>query len=215
MIVEKVMTKDVITLAETDTISRAISIIKEKKIRHIPIVDDHDQLIGLISDRDIRDATPSIFRINEFEDDLQKPVSTIMKTNLITGHPLDFVEEVGMVFCNAEIACLPIVQGKKLVGIITTKDLLKSYVQLTGDNQPGSQIEIKVSNKTGTLHDITGIFKRRNAHIQSVLIYPCTEDENEKILVFRVQTMNPFTVVDTLKKEGYTVLWPNLQGYLS
>ncbi|MEJ9228044.1 acetoin utilization AcuB family protein [Peribacillus butanolivorans] len=212
MIVEKIMNEDIISLTPTDTIHSAVLIIKEKRIRHIPIVDDNFQLVGLVSDRDIRDAAPSIFRTSEYKNDLQKPLTSIMKTDIITGHPLDFVEEIGAVFCENNISCLPIVKEKKLVGIITGSDLLHSYVELTGVNQPGSQIEIKIPNKAGALYDIALIFKKRNLNILSTLVYPEKTEIDYKILVIRVQTMNPFMVVDDLKKEGYTVLWPSLPG---
>ncbi|WP_057913270.1 acetoin utilization AcuB family protein [Peribacillus muralis] len=212
MIVEKIMNEDIITLTPADTIHSAVLLIKEKRIRHIPIVDDRFQLVGLVSDRDIRDAVPSIFNTAEYKNDLQKPLSSIMKTDLITGHPLDFVEEIGAVFCENSISCLPIVKERKLVGIITGSDLLQSFVELTGVNQPGSQIEIKIPNKAGTLHDIAHIFKRRNSNILSTLVYPEKDGTDYKILVIRVQTMNPFMVVEDLKQEGYTVLWPSLPG---
>ncbi|MFF2458550.1 MULTISPECIES: acetoin utilization AcuB family protein [Peribacillus] len=212
MIVETIMNEDIITLTPTDTIHSAVMIIKEKRIRHIPIVDDSYHLVGLVSDRDIRDAAPSIFRTAEYKNDLQKPLSSIMKTEIITGHPLDFVEEIGAVFCDNNISCLPIVTGRKLVGIITGSDLLHSYVELTGVNQPGSQIEIRIPDKAGSLHDIAHIFKRRNSNILSTLVYPEKNGSDYKILVIRVQTMNPFMVVEDLKKEGYTVLWPSLPG---
>ncbi|WP_285765699.1 acetoin utilization AcuB family protein [Peribacillus sp. SI8-4] len=212
MIVEKIMNQDIITLTPADTIQSAVVIIKEKRIRHIPIVDDGFQLVGLVSDRDIRDAAPSIFNTEEFKNDFQKPLSSIMKTDIITGHPLDFVEEIGAVFCENDISCLPIVKEGKLVGIITGSDLLQSFVELTGVNQPGSQIEIRIPDKAGTLHDIAHIFKRRNSNILSTLVYPEKDETDYKILVIRVQTMNPFMVVDDLKQEGYTVLWPSLPG---
>jgi acetoin utilization protein AcuB len=215
MIIEEIMQKDVITLAETDTIHAAAKVIKEKGIRHIPIVNEQSGLVGLVSDRDIREAVPSVFRMEEFKGDLQKPISTIMKTHVITGHPLDFVEEVGAVFYENHISCLPIIQENRLVGILTGTDLLHCYVELTGANQPGSQIEVKVPNKQGMLHEISAIIKKRKANIQSVLLYPYKNDEAYKVLVLRVQTMNPFMVVDDLKKEGYTVLWPSLPGISS
>ena len=78
-----------------------------------------------------------------------------MKTDLITGHPLDFVEEIGAIFYEQQISCLPIVKNHKLVGIITHSDLLHSLIELTGAHQPGSQIEIKVENQAGVLYKIT------------------------------------------------------------
>lgn len=215
MLIEEIMNKDIITLTETDTIHAAVQLIKEKRIRHIPIVDGQFRLVGLVSDRDIREAAPSIFRTEEFREDLQKPISMIMKTNVITGHPLDFVEEAGAVFYENHISCLPIVSDDRLVGIITGTDLLHCYVELTGAHQPGSQIEVKVPNKAGMLHEISAIIKKRNANIQSVLVYPYKNDEAHKVLVIRVQTMNPFMVVEDLKSEGYTVLWPSLPGISS
>lgn len=215
MIVEKIMTKDVIALTPSDTIYSAIVLMKEKEIRHIPIVDKDFHLVGLVSDRDIKDVTPSIFQTNEYTEDLQKSLSSIMKTEIISGHPLDFVEEVAAVFCENKISCLPVIKEKKLVGILTGSNLLQSFVELTGVNKPGSQIEIKIPDKPGILHEICGIFKNRNINILSVLVYPEKEISQYKILVIRVATINPSIVIEDLLNEGYEIIWPNLLGQLS
>lgn len=214
MIVEKIMTKDVIALSPSNTIYSAVVIMKEKQIRHIPIVDKNYHLIGLVSDRDIKDASPSIFRTNESTKELQKPLSSIMKTEIISGHPLDFVEEVGAIFCENKINCLPIVKEKKLVGILTSSNLLESYVELTGVNKPGSQIEIKVPDKPGILYEISRIFKNRNINIHSTLVYPEKEMSEYKILVIRAETINPSIIIEDLLKEGYEIIWPNIMGQL-
>lgn len=208
------MTKDVIALSPSNTIYSAVVIMKEKKIRHIPIVDKNYHLIGLVSDRDIKDASPSIFRTNESTKELQKPLSSIMKTEIISGHPLDFVEEVGAIFCENKINCLPIVKEKKLVGILTSSNLLESYVELTGVNKPGSQIEIKVPDKPGILYEICRIFKNRNINIHSTLVYPEKEISDYKILVIRAETINPSIIIEDLLKEGYEIIWPNIMGQL-
>ena len=64
----------------------------------------------------------------------------------LIGHPLDFVEEVALTFYESKVGCLPIVSGGKLVGIVTTTDLLYTYIELTGATEPGSKIEIRVSD---------------------------------------------------------------------
>lgn len=215
MIVEEIMKTDVATLFPTDSISKAILLMASKKIRHIPIINKQKHLVGLITDRDIKDATPSIFRANENKEDLEKPVSSIMKTNVITGHPLDFVEEIAALFYEHKISCMPIINDKQLVGIVTETDLLHTLVELTGAHQPGSQIEIKVPNKAGMLLDIATTIKKHKANIQSVLVYPDKKDANFKIIVIRVQMMNPVVVIDELKMAGHIVLWPNLPGVSS
>jgi acetoin utilization protein AcuB len=214
MIVEQIMKTNVIALKATNTIADAMSIVKQEKIRHIPIIDDEQHVIGIVTDRDLRDASPSIFHADEHLEDLQKPLSTIMKTNVITGHPLDFVEEIAALFYEHRISCLPIVKEQKLVGIVTETDLLYTLVQLTGAHQPGSQIEVKVPNRAGMLSEVASVFQKRNVNISSILVYP-DQDERYKILVFRIQTMNPMAIISALRKEGYHVLWPNLPGVSS
>jgi acetoin utilization protein AcuB len=215
MIVEEIMKRAVATLFPEDSIADAIKLMADKKIRHIPIIDENQFIIGLVSDRDIKDAAPSIFHWDEHSSDFEKPVKTIMNTDVITGHPLDFVEEISAVFYEHHISCLPIIKDKKLVGIVTETDLLHTLVELTGAHQPGSQIEIKVPNKAGMLCEVASVISMRKANIQSVLIYPDPKDEHFKILVVRIQTMNPIAVIEDLKKAGHNVLWPNLPGVSS
>jgi acetoin utilization protein AcuB len=212
MIVEEIMKSDVSTLTFDSTIKDAIHLMKTKRIRHLPVIDSENHMIGLVTDRDIKDALPSIFYSGENKDVLYKTVKEIMNTNVITGHPLDFVEEISAVFYEHHISCLPIIQDKKLVGIVTETDLLHTLVQLTGAHQPGSQIEVKVPNRAGMLCEVTGVISKKKANLLSVLVYPDKKDENYKILVLRVQTMNPVILIEELKSAGYTVLWPNLPG---
>ncbi|MFT4414966.1 acetoin utilization AcuB family protein [Fredinandcohnia humi] len=214
MIVEEIMKKIVTTLSADDTISTAIKVMEEKKIRHIPIVTSNHELIGLISDRDIRDAKPSILDFSDQQRMLDAPIKEVMVTDVITGHPLDFVEEVAAIFYEHRIGCLPIESEGKVVGIITETDLLHTLVQLTGAHQPGSQLEVKVINRAGALADVVNVIKEHNVNITSVLVYP-DKDPQYKILVFRVQTMNPMGIITNLKEVGYTVLWPNVPGISS
>lgn len=212
MIVEEIMRTEIATLTENDSIADALKIMNAKKIRHLPIIDENRKLVGLVTDRDIRDASPSIFDTEKFKEEMKNPVKVIMKTDVITGHPLDFVEEISAILYEHRIGCLPILKDDKLVGIVTETDLLRTLVELTGANQPGSQIEVKVENKAGMLCDIATVIRNRRANIQSVLVYQDKSDENYKILVIRVQTMNPLLLIDELEKAGHQVLWPNHPG---
>ncbi|WP_223590950.1 acetoin utilization AcuB family protein [Neobacillus bataviensis] len=212
MIIEEIMKTDVATLYPDNTIADAMDLMESRKIRHIPIITSEKQLVGLVTIAEIREATPSIFHANEHPEDLKKPLETIMEKNVITGHPLDFVEEVAGLFYEHKISCIPIINDQKLVGIVTETDLLRTMVELTGAHQPGSQIEIKVPNLAGKLSDITTVIKNRKANILSVLVYPDKSDDQYKILVIRVQTMNPTALIQDLKEAGHHVLWPNLPG---
>lgn len=211
MIIEHIMKKNVITLTDTSTIKEAMQLLELHQIRHIPIINENEQLVGIVSDSDIRDASPSIFHFTDHLEDFLKPISTIMKKNVITAHPLDFVEEVSTLFYEHHIGCLPILDDDELVGIVTETDMLHTLVELMGAHQPSSHIEVKVENITGKLSDIASIFKELNISITSVLVYP-HQDPAFKILVFRVQTIDPRRVVKVIEDNGYDVIWPSEPG---
>ncbi|MFD2926244.1 acetoin utilization AcuB family protein [Halobacillus naozhouensis] len=215
MKVEEIMNKDVITMSPDDCIETALKLLNAHRIRHIPIVDQQNCVIGIVSDRDVRDASPSIFDDPEQSEQLNHPIQSIMTTPVTTVHPLDFVEEVAGIFYEQEIACVPVTRNDELIGIITEKDMLHTLIQLTGTNVQSSQIEIKVINKPGMLPQVTQVFGKRKVNISSVLIYPYKPDQNYKIIVVRIQTMNPLPTIEDLKAEGYEVLWPNLPGMTS
>lgn len=209
------MQQEVHTLSPNDKIGTALQLFRDKKIRHVPIIDETGELVGIVADRDVKDSTPSILQKDLSDEELNKPLSLIMQRNVVTGHPLDFVEDVAAVFYEHSIGCMPIVQGGNIVGIVTETDVLHTFVELTGANQPGSRIEVKLPNRPGELFDVVSILNKRRANIHSVLVYPDKEDEDSKIVVFRVRMMNPTGVIDDLKQEGHTVLWPNMPGMSS
>lgn len=209
MLVEEIMKTDVFTLSSDQTVQDVMDLFKEKRIRHAPIVDD-GKVVGIVTDRDLKDAVPSRFTVAPKGEPYKKKVAEIMTPNPVTTHPLDFVEEVAMIFYEYKIGCIPVVSNDELVGFLTETDLLYTFIELTGAHQPGSQIEVRVENRSGILYEVSKVFHEQNVNVLSVLVYPDRENNSNKILVFRVQTMNPLAIISDLKKEGFDVLWPNM-----
>lgn len=207
MLVQDIMRTDVITLQPTHTIADAVELMKKKKIRHIPITED-GQLVGLVTDRNVKEASPSTISERLEPSLYETPLDKIMKTDLIIGHPRDFAEEAGLLFYTYEIGCLPIVSNYKLVGILTKTDLLYNYIELTGANQPSSHIQIRVPNRAGVLYEVTKVFHKHNTNVLSVLVHPDPQDEQFKILAVRIKRMNPLSIIADLKADGFDVLWP-------
>jgi len=212
MIVEQMMNTNVLTLQPSHSIKDAIDLLREKKIRHLPITNEDGLVVGVLSDRDIKDATPSNLIENQQNDIYATRIEDIMTKNPLIGHPLDFVEEVATIFYDQKIGCLPIVSSGKLVGIVTETDLLYKYIELTGAHQPGSQIEVRVPNRPGILFEVSKVFHDHHSNVLSVLVYPDLQNDENKILVFRVKTMNPLGIIEDIRKEGFDVLWPNMPG---
>ncbi len=212
MIVEEIMNDEPYTLTPTNTVHEALKLMREKKVRHLPVVDDERHVLGVITERDIKEVLPSSLQDEPNSPVFNAKVEEIMVKDPLIGHPLDFVEEVALTFYESKVGCLPIVSGGKLVGIVTTTDLLYTYIELTGATEPGSKIEIRVSDTPGVLFEITKIFHQHHANVQSVLVYPDSENTQNKILSVRVKTLNPLAMIEDLRKEGFDVLWPNLPG---
>ncbi|SDH73203.1 acetoin utilization AcuB family protein [Alteribacillus bidgolensis] len=212
MLVEEIMKPDIVTITKHTTIKEAMQLLHKKKIRHIPVVEEDRTIAGIVSDRDIRDASPSIFHLKEHEEDLQLPASKIMKSPVITVQRLDFVEEAAVILYENDISALPVVtEGEKVIGILTETDVLHTLVKLTGAHQPSSRIEVQVPNISGQLADISAIFKENKVNVISVLVYPDQGPET-KILTFRVQTMDPRHIIQKIEAKGYEIMWPRVPG---
>lgn len=212
MLIEEIMTKDVVTLTPSNTIEDAVRVMREHKIRHLPIITNNNEVVGIFTDRDFKNLIPSS-PIEETNVNLyHTPLSEVMCQHVIIGHPMDFVEEAAITFYQNNIGTLPIVSNNKLVGIVTAKDLLYKYIELTGAHQPGSQIEVRVPDKPGILYEVAKVFQQQQSNVLSVLIYPDKGNEQYKILVVRFKNMNPLTIIEGLRAEGFEVLWPNTLG---
>ena len=209
MLVEEVMKNEVISITPTTSIAQALFLLQKHRIRHLPVVDNENHVIGIVSDRDVRDASPSIFDKESDNIVLQNEIKSIMSFPVVTVHPLDFVEEIARIFYDQGFASVPVVSNNKLVGIVTEKDMLYTLIQLTGTHVQSSHIEIKVKHRPGVLPDVTAIFGNRQINIVSLLIYPFKQDPKYKILVIRFQTMNPSPIINDLREAGFELMWPN------
>ncbi|MBO0586204.1 acetoin utilization AcuB family protein [Sporosarcina sp. E16_8] len=212
MLIEEIMITEVLTLSPENTVKDALEAMRDKKVRHLPILSADGTVVGIVTDRDLKEVVPS--SVSEIKDNspYDTLLSDVMTKNPILGHPMDFVEEAAVLFYDNKIGSLPIVSNKKLVGIITETDLLYKYIELTGAHQPGSQIEVRVPNTPGILFEVSKVFHEQKLNVLSVLVYPDKENEANKILVIRINSMNPLKIIEGLKVSGFEVLWPNVPG---
>ncbi len=213
MKVEEMMTSPVVTLSPENTVEEAYQCLQRSRISHIPVVGSDDHFIGLVSDHHLSYWMTEAYKSGgNIKNAYQRPLSDVAIRNVQTGHPLDFVEEVTVLFEEYHLRALPILSDKKVVGIITKTDLLKTFIALTGAGKPGSHLEVRVPNKPGNLARVTDVMNSDKLNIHSILVYPNADDDRFKILVFRVGTMNPLPLVHALHEEGFDVLWPKEMG---
>jgi len=128
----EIMNRDLITVDKQASLRRARRILDQHRIRHLLVVDDK-RLVGIVTDRDLRQAAPSskspltISERQEFMDELK--VLEVMSRKLITASSTTTIREAAKVMVSEKIGCLPVVDGNQLVGIVTQADLLEMLVR--------------------------------------------------------------------------------------
>jgi acetoin utilization protein AcuB len=111
---EQIMTSSVVTLAPDSTRERARELLRRFRFRHLPIVGDHGRIVGIVSDRDV--AGTGILQ-------------DVMIGRVLTAEPGTSIRELARVMVEERINALPIVESGRLVGIVTTTDVLRAIVR--------------------------------------------------------------------------------------
>jgi acetoin utilization protein AcuB len=198
------MTREVVTLGPEGSATQAMGLCRANNIRHLPIVEG-GRLVGLVSDRDLRDVSPPWGTADEENAALGRVrVSDIMSTELVTIHPLDTIEHAAHELYERKIGCLPVVAEGELVGIITSSDMMRTLIELTGAHGVGSWVEVEVPNEPGTLAGVTDIIRDRHVNIASVFLAPASR-ATYRTIVLRLETTDPSNVAESLAAAGYVV----------
>lgn len=206
VLVEEIMSRDPVTIEPSADLSQAWELMRQRRIRHLPVTEGKT-LVGILSDRDLRDASPSILE-PQGRDFLQStPVKTIMRTPVITIHPLETIEEAARLLYEHRIGCLPVESQGELVGIVTETDILRSLVRMLGADRAGSHLEVVVPDRPGMLAEVAGIIRDHQVNINSALTTP-GPGEGEKTLVFRLQVMDTRKIVKDIEAAGYRIRLP-------
>jgi acetoin utilization protein AcuB len=134
MQVQDCMQTIVITVTPEDRVSTARQRMRGGRIRHLPVVSEDNRLAGVVTDRDVRQATASDephMAVHELTDLLEKmTVKDIMTRAVVTVHRDTPIVEAGQIFLEKRFGCLPVVsETQALEGIITVTDLLQAFVK--------------------------------------------------------------------------------------
>jgi acetoin utilization protein AcuB len=134
MIAADLMTPDPVTVRPDDDVSTAFSLLQESGFRHLPVVNENDELVGMISDRDLRALlVPHFLRqevIEQIVTPACAPIATLMSGNVVSVDMEDDVSVAADLILEHKIGAIPVVDGDgKLVGIVSYIDLIRHYVR--------------------------------------------------------------------------------------
>lgn len=209
MRVREFMTTNVITVSSDTSVVDAEKFMKLHKVRRLPVM-DKGQLVGVVSDRRVAQASPSAatslsrWEINALMSKLS--VNEIMKVDIVTVTPdttaeaaLDMAQENG-------VGALPIVDEKqRLVGIVTTNDFVYRIMNpLLGLGKPGVRLHIYDCGSADKIEKAVGAVKKYNFRIEAIHV----DDSNERDsrdLIIQVDTKEPQSLINDLTNQGFKV----------
>jgi acetoin utilization protein AcuB len=207
-IVEKWMTKNVITVPPHEKIIDAFELMQRQGIRHLPVV-ENGELKGLVTDRDIRLALiPSSLSMPEdrvYHLGALEQVEEIMSTELITVAPTTTIEEAAKLIAQHKIGAVPVVTQGKLVGILTATDILGVFIEMLETIQSSSRLDVVLGNRPSALDEVHRLLEASHAKVISVSMSP-EKTAGSKVYSFRIQRTPLEPLVLLLEKAGYRVV---------
>ena len=191
------MTRDVITVTPEASLFKAAKLLKEHAIRRLPVVDEHNRLVGIISDRDVKAVSPSRATTLEMYE-LMYLLSEIKVRDVMTPSPISIspdqtVDTVALLMEQKSIGSLPVVnEGNKVIGIITDHDLFKVFVAITGVRRGGLHMAFEVEDAPGTMRPIFDVLRDHKAIVLSMLTSSDEQhgDSSKRRLYIRIRPMN-------------------------
>jgi len=169
VLVKERMTRNPIFIRPDTPVTEAQGLMKKEKIHHLPVLDKEERLVGIVTEKDLLYASPSIattLSVFEMTSLLAKlRVDKVMSKDVITAAEDMPLEEAARIMADRRIGGLPIVRGRMLVGMITESDLFRIFIELFGARQRGVRVSVTMPNQKGELAKIAGAVARAGGNI--------------------------------------------------
>jgi acetoin utilization protein AcuB len=203
------MTRQVVTVDPGDSVSQAMHAMRERGIKHLPVVRD-GAVVGVISDRDIKTFTPSkatgldIYEMNYLL--AKAKVKDAMAPHLVTTTADTPIEEAALVMYEKDIGCLPVVEGDVLVGIVTDRDIFRSLVDITGVRHGGHRICLTLKDEPGSIREVADVVRRHGFHLRGILGSYEKVPKGLRRVVIRTSTGGDFDALRAELEAAYTAV---------
>lgn len=203
MLVRHWMTRNPISIEAETPFLEARLLMKEKRVGHLPVI-DRGRLIGVVTDRDLKEASPSgattldVYELNYLL--LKMRVRDVIKREPITIRPTNSVEKAALLMYEHKVGCLPVVdEAGALVGIITGRDLLGVMVEILGYRERGTRIAFEVPDTRDACQMLVHVIKDYCLDFRSLVSCALHSHPGHRDFVIRVKGENAEALVSELK----------------
>lgn len=160
MFVREWMTAEPRTVNSKTPVMEAMQVLREGGYRRLPVV-DQGHLVGIVTDRDLKEATPSkattlsVYELNYLLSKLV--VKDVMKSPVITVGPNDPIEKAALLMEEHKVSGLPVVEGNTVVGMLTITDMMKTFVTVLGLREGGTRVTVYLPDEPGVLAKVAEV----------------------------------------------------------
>ncbi len=202
MLVGKRMSSPVISIHPDSTLEEALNLMKAEHIRRLPVVDKDGNLIGIVSERQLLAASPSdattlsVYEIKELMN--RVTIDKIMTRDVLTTTADTPLEETARIMADNKVGGLPVVEGRKVVGMITETDIFKVFLEMLGARQKGLRLMVETTDAPGTFAKISqaifdaggniialGTFMGKTSEVSEIMIKANNIDKDKLLAVVK------------------------------
>ena len=175
MAVKDFMTRKVVYISPNTTIAHAADMMREQKLHRLPVI-ENDQLVGLVTEGTIAEASPSkatslsIYEMNYLLN--KTKVGDVMIRDVVTISQFASLEDATYLMLKNKIGILPVVDNKQLYGVITDRDIFKAFLEVSGYGEEGVRLRFVTENKVGVLEQIIRLLVEENLNISNTVNIP-------------------------------------------
>ncbi len=209
MLVGEQMSHHPVTTGPEMPITEALQLMKERRVRRLPVVDKRGNLIGIVSEKDLLYASPSpatslsVYELHYLISRIT--VGNVMTKEVITVTEFTPIEEAACIMADNKIGGLPVVRDGRLVGIITETDIFKAFIELLGAREKGLRLSLLVPEQPGILAQITSEIAKMGGNIVSLGTFH-GEDASTRTITLRVTGVNKSDLIETLEALGMEIV---------
>ena len=209
MLVGSIMSRDLITVTDKTAIDEALKVMREKKVRRLPVLNAKGKLVGIVAEKDILYASPSpatSLSIHEIHYLVSKlTVEEIMTKDVITVTDDTPLEEAASVMADKRIGALPVMHDGNLVGIVTETDIFKAFLDLLGAREPGVRLTMKMPEGQGVLPLCMESISKLGGRLLALITWG-EHDPGIRILTVKVTGVDIEQLKESIAKLGVEVV---------
>jgi acetoin utilization protein AcuB len=193
MLVVERMTTNPVTIGDAVQVRQALEMMGSHRLRHLPVLDADDNLVGIVSEKDLLRAQPDSL------------VSEVMTRDVVTVTEYTALEEAARIMADGKISSLPVMRDGRLVGIVTETDLFQVFLEFLGAREEGVRLTMLVPEEKGILASVTSEIANMGGNILALGTF-MGEDPTNRMVTVKVAGVPATKLVAIMEALGMEIV---------